>query len=324
MSVKKSKRVPKAIRPKYDAIVTLIDPICDEYLDAEYKQFAHYLTAALARKRPSPLLRGQARSWACGVIHALGTVNFLFDSSFEPHVKASDLYKLFNVSSATGLSKSKTIRDLFDMYQFDPNWTFPSLLDGNPLVWMLELDGMFVDSRSLPLELQEMLVEEGVIPYVPNRAQKQPKSTSTRSTGPGVKPDDRCGLCGKKGKLMRTPCCDNLICDDHDQYVMFSYSRNSCARNHDRYTLCAMHWNEEHQGDWQTCSTCRDHVAETEMYVWYGTNEYNFEVLENPPSFEPTHCAQCKRAISLSMDGYSLKPNGDYLCMSCSPMPQMN
>ncbi len=27
---------------------------------------------------------------------------------------------------------------------------------------------------------------------------------------------------------------------------------------------------------------------ETEMYVYYGTNEYNFEVLENPPEYEPT------------------------------------
>jgi len=24
------------------------------------------------------------------------------------------------------------------------------------------------------------------------------------------------------------------------------------------------------------------------MYVWYGTNDYNFVVLENPPHYEPT------------------------------------
>jgi hypothetical protein len=48
---------------------------------------------------------------------------------------------------------------------------------------------------------------------------------------------NRCGLCGETKKLTRTLCCVNLICDDEDKYVMFSYARNSCHRNHDRYTL---------------------------------------------------------------------------------------
>ena len=43
----------------------------------------------------------------------------------------------------------------------------------------------------------------------------------------------------------------------------------------------------------------------TEMYVWYGTNEYNFEKLENPPTYEPTKCSTCKKVISLSEGGYS-------------------
>ena len=30
-----------------------------------------------------------------------------------------------------------------------------------------------------------------------------------------------------------TPCCNNWICDDEDQYVLFSYAHNSCYRNHD-------------------------------------------------------------------------------------------
>ncbi|MDZ8257440.1 DUF6398 domain-containing protein [Nostoc sp. ChiQUE01b] len=36
------------------------------------------------RKRPSPLATGQAKSWACGIVHALGMVNFLYDSSQTP------------------------------------------------------------------------------------------------------------------------------------------------------------------------------------------------------------------------------------------------
>src|SRR3990172_1895602 len=97
-----------------------------------------------------------------------------------------------------------------------------------------------------------------------------------------------CGLCGKTRKLMRTDCCGQWICDDEHKYVLFSYAQNSCSRNHRRYTLCSFHHTEKHPGPWQNCKICRKSF-QAEIYVWYGTNEYNFEKLKNPPSFEPTH-----------------------------------
>jgi hypothetical protein len=126
----------------------------------------------------------------------------------------------------------------------------------------------------------------------------------------------RCGLCGKTAKLTKTECCGNWICDDEDKYILFSYARNSCHRNHRRYTLCAFHYNEEHSGNWKDCEECRKSF-ETEMYVWYGTNEYNFEKLPNPPAFEPTKCAKCGTIIKLGTDGYTLSGN-EYWCMRCS------
>jgi hypothetical protein len=128
--------------------------------------------------------------------------------------------------------------------------------------------------------------------------------------------EPRCGLCGKRTNLTKTDCCGQWICDDADQYVLFSYARNSCYRNHDRYTLCSSHHHEGHDGDWKTCLACRE-AFETEMYVWYGTNEYNFEVLENPPTYEPTRCTTCHRIIRLAEDGYSMTGDG-YFCAKCS------
>jgi late competence protein required for DNA uptake (superfamily II DNA/RNA helicase) len=52
------------------------------------------------------------------------------------------------------------------------------------------------------------------------------------------------------------------------------------------------------------------------MYVWYGTNEYNFVKLQNPPEFEPTRCAKCNAVIKLSEDAYSIK-GGKYYCERC-------
>ena len=125
----------------------------------------------------------------------------------------------------------------------------------------------------------------------------------------------RCGLCGKTKKLVKTECCGQWICDDESNYVLFSYARNSCSRAHRRYTLCASHHSEGHKGHWKNCKLCLKSF-QTEMYVWYGTNDYNFEKLENPPSFEPTLCDCCGIVIKLGTDGYSIGPSGK-LCERC-------
>jgi hypothetical protein len=53
------------------------------------------------------------------------------------------------------------------------------------------------------------------------------------------------------------------------------------------------------------------------MYVYYGTNEYNFEKLTKVPTYEPTLCATCATRIDLGEGGYS-QQGGDYTCMTCS------
>jgi len=138
-------------------------------------------------------------------------------------------------------------------------------------------------------------------------------SAPTKKTAASERP--RCGLCGKRGRLAKTECCDQWICDDEDNYVLFSYARNSCSRNHRRYTLCGYHFNERHKGRWQDCKKCRKDIG-AEMYAHYGTNEYNFEKLADPPSFEPTRCSKCNRIIKLSEEGYSISSNG-YACSDC-------
>jgi len=126
----------------------------------------------------------------------------------------------------------------------------------------------------------------------------------------------RCGLCGKTGNLTKTECCGHWICNDEDKYVLFSYARNSCHRNHDRYTLCGYHYNEGHAGDWKDCPDCRK-AFEPELYVHRGINEYNFEKLPNPPEFEPTKCIECGARIQLGEEGYSVGPEG-YKCERCT------
>ena len=53
------------------------------------------------------------------------------------------------------------------------------------------------------------------------------------------------------------------------------------------------------------------------MYVWYGTNEYNFVKLENPPQYEPTRCTKCGQVIKLAEESHTLK-GGSYFCERCT------
>lgn len=146
---------------------------------------------------------------------------------------------------------------------------------------------------------------------------KASKTSKPKAAKPlSAKAVARCGLCGKTKNLTKTECCGNWICDDEHNYVMFSYSNNSCSRNHRRYTLCSYHFNEGHAGDWKDCLKCREGF-ETEMYVYYGTNEYNFDVLPDPPAYEPTKCADCGKIIVLGDGGYSFG-SGGYRCDRCT------
>jgi hypothetical protein len=43
----------------------------------------------------------------------------------------------------------------------------PSMLDENPLAWIVEVNGLPVDVRSMPREVQEEAYRLGLIPYVP-------------------------------------------------------------------------------------------------------------------------------------------------------------
>lgn len=161
------KSIPIKARPRFEQVVAIIEKVCHEHLNDEYADLSRKLAAALARKRPSPLDRGKPEIWACGIVHAIGFVNFLSDPSHSPHLKPNELYAAFGVSVASTSAKSKLIRNLFDIHRFSPEWTLPSLLDKNPMIWFLSVNGLMVDIRSMPREVQEIAYLKGLIPYIP-------------------------------------------------------------------------------------------------------------------------------------------------------------
>ncbi len=55
------------------------------------------------------------------------------------------------------------------MYPPDPEWSTTGMLDQNPLVWMLEVNGLMVDRRHASKEAQEAAFRQGLIPSIPEK-----------------------------------------------------------------------------------------------------------------------------------------------------------
>lgn len=160
-------KIPKIMAEKFATIMKLSDEFCAMHLNEEYRRVIQRVIGTLARKRPSPLVKGKEAVWAAAAIHAVGRVNFLDDPSQSPHCKPKVIYEFFGIGESTGQNKSREIRELLKMGPMSPEWTLPSRIADNPLVWMVQINGLIVDVRGLPIELQQMAFAKGLIPYIP-------------------------------------------------------------------------------------------------------------------------------------------------------------
>ena len=170
-----STSVPKSMQATFEAITSLTDAFCREHLNEDYRVLAQRMTAALRRKRPSPLASGQPRTWACGIIYVLGQINFLTDPATQPFMTTADLCARFGVGQSTASTKARVISQALNTSRLNPEWSLPSLLDQNPLVWMAEVNGFLVDLRDLPREVQQIAFDKGIIPYIPADQEQGPE-----------------------------------------------------------------------------------------------------------------------------------------------------
>ena len=53
--------------------------------------------------------------------------------------------------------------------KFDVQWSRPSRIDENPVAWMVMVNGLIMDVRTLPREIQEEAYRKGLIPYLPGQ-----------------------------------------------------------------------------------------------------------------------------------------------------------
>ena len=170
--MKNEKNLPKfpdSVEEICKSISNQIKEFCDKHLYKDYFDVSQKVLLGLARKKPSPLLRGQFAIWACAIIYAVGQENFLFDKDNDPYVSAQDLRKYFNCSESTISNKAKEIRTSLKMQRFDAKWQIAKMIDENPMAWMIQVNGFIIDARMAPREIQEEAFKMGLIPYIPKK-----------------------------------------------------------------------------------------------------------------------------------------------------------
>ena len=169
--------IPKNMQDKYNEIAQLIDKFCDEMIHEKYnkdfKSVCHRLLEKLCRKRPSPLLGGRVHTWAAGIVYAIGAANFIFDKDQEYYMTSKELASGFGIAATTAGTKAGEIRKMFNINYFNHEWMLPKLKEKNPMLWFIQVNGLIVDARDMPLEIQEQAFEMGIIPYVPGEREKK-------------------------------------------------------------------------------------------------------------------------------------------------------
>jgi hypothetical protein len=164
--------IEPAYRDRFRELIGLTDAFCREHLkplEAEFVLCCRLLAAACCQEgTPIVESRVKAKTWAAAIVYTIGWVNFLSDPSFEPFMSSEDMAAAFRLSVGTMQRRSVEIREGLEIIPSDPNWTLPSRMSENPLIWLVEDEnGVVVDIRTRPREEQVKAFEAGVIPYVP-------------------------------------------------------------------------------------------------------------------------------------------------------------
>ena len=148
------------IKTREKQLLELTGKFCTQKLDNDYHQLCEKLILKSGRKRDVPFQRGKVEIWAAAVVYVIGTINFLFDKSFKPHMTAGQISEYFGTKNSTVSNKARQIQEMLDIWHFNPDFSTQHMNKSNPFNEMVMFDGLVVPLSSLPEDLQEMVRKE--------------------------------------------------------------------------------------------------------------------------------------------------------------------
>ena len=112
---------------KYNVIAEAMIHFCNKKLTPEFTEVCLFVLEKLRRKRPTPLSGGKANTWACGIVYAVASNNFVFDKSQPYYMTAQDIADGFGLSKSTAQSKAAEINKVLNISYLSPNYVIDSL-----------------------------------------------------------------------------------------------------------------------------------------------------------------------------------------------------
>jgi hypothetical protein len=82
------------VKEKEKQLLEITGAFCRQKLNDEYFQLCEKLIKKMGRKREVPFKRGKLEIWAAAVIYTIGSINFLFDKSFEPYISSKQMNEI--------------------------------------------------------------------------------------------------------------------------------------------------------------------------------------------------------------------------------------
>ena len=148
------------IKQREKELLELVGAFCIQKLNQEYFELCEKLIKKMGRKKDVPFKRGKLEIWASAVIYAIGSINFLFDKSFEPYMSSKQVCEYFGTKLTTVSNKARIIKEMFDLWHFSPEFSTQNMEKSNPFSGMVLVDDMIVPISSLPEDMQQMVHQE--------------------------------------------------------------------------------------------------------------------------------------------------------------------
>ena len=147
------------IKERQEQLLEMTGTFCSRKLNDDYAQLCDKLIKKMGRKRDVPFQRGKPEIWAAAVIYAIGSINFLFDKSFEPYLTPDQICDYFGTKNSTVSNKAREIKEMFKMWYYSPEFSTNRMKENNPINKMVMVDGFIVPMDTLPANLQKIVIE---------------------------------------------------------------------------------------------------------------------------------------------------------------------
>lgn len=140
-----------------EQILNLIAGFCAQKLNKEYLSLAKKVLRQLGNIEPVPYAKGKPEIWAAGIIHMLGSINWMFDRCNKYYTPSTDINAYFGTNGSTTGNKAALIKDLLDIRQGDREFSTQHTIDQDLFAQFVMVNDMIMPVTTLAEELLEQL-----------------------------------------------------------------------------------------------------------------------------------------------------------------------